>query len=89
MTGMLRLCVALAGLAAPLAASAASYEFLAAPQTNLNRIYRQETALHQRDFKAEGFEWIDYRDAESSVLAFLRRGKNPDAPVNLSKVVMF
>ena len=40
MTGMLRLCVALAGLAAPLAASAASYEFLAAPQTNLNRIYR-------------------------------------------------
>jgi 1,4-alpha-glucan branching enzyme len=45
---------------------------------DLNRIYRQETALYQRDFKAEGFEWIDYRDAESSVLAFLRRGKNPD-----------
>ena len=45
---------------------------------DLNRVYRQETALHQRDFKAEGFEWIDYRDAESSVLAFLRRGKNPD-----------
>ena len=45
---------------------------------DLNALYRSEPALHQRDFKAEGFEWIDFRDAEASVLAFLRRGKNPD-----------
>ncbi|MGE4537102.1 MAG: 1,4-alpha-glucan branching protein GlgB [Desulfovibrio sp.] len=44
---------------------------------DLNRVYKEETALHQRDFKPEGFEWIDYRDAEASVLAFLRRGKAP------------
>ena len=45
---------------------------------DLNHLYRTQTALHERDFKAEGFEWIDYRDAEASVLAFLRRGKRHD-----------
>jgi 1,4-alpha-glucan branching enzyme len=45
---------------------------------DLNALYRSEPALHQRDFKTEGFEWIDFRDAEASVLAFLRRGKNPE-----------
>lgn len=45
---------------------------------DLNRLYKTEPALHERDFKAEGFEWIDYRDAEASVLAFLRRGKEPE-----------
>jgi len=45
---------------------------------DLNRLYRTEPALHERDFRAEGFEWIDFRDAEASVLVFLRRGKNPD-----------
>jgi len=44
---------------------------------DLNRLYRDQPALHERDFKAEGFEWIDYRDAEASVLAFLRHGKTP------------
>jgi 1,4-alpha-glucan branching enzyme len=43
---------------------------------DLNRLYRAEPALHERDFKAEGFEWIDFRDAEASVLVFLRRGKH-------------
>lgn len=42
---------------------------------DLNRLYRTEPALHERDFKAEGFEWIDFCDAEASVLVFLRRGK--------------
>ena len=45
---------------------------------DLNRLYRTEPALHERDFKAEGFEWIDFRDAEASVLVFLRRGKHAD-----------
>ncbi|WP_428569788.1 MAG: 1,4-alpha-glucan branching protein GlgB [Solidesulfovibrio sp. DCME] len=45
---------------------------------DLNHLYRAQTALCERDFKAEGFEWIDYRDAEASVLAFLRRGKRHD-----------
>jgi 1,4-alpha-glucan branching enzyme len=40
---------------------------------DLNRLYRTEPALHQRDFSPEGFEWIDANDNDNSVLTFLRR----------------
>ncbi len=40
---------------------------------DLNRLHREEPALHELDFSGEGFEWIDFRDADSSVLAFLRK----------------
>jgi 1,4-alpha-glucan branching enzyme len=40
---------------------------------DLNRYYRNTPALHELDFSAAGFEWVDCSDAESSVLAFLRR----------------
>ena len=40
---------------------------------DLNRIYCGERALHELDFSPEGFEWIDFRDADSSVIAFLRK----------------
>ena len=42
---------------------------------DLNVFYRAEPALHQRDFQAEGFEWIDCHDAQNSVLVFLRRNQ--------------
>jgi 1,4-alpha-glucan branching enzyme len=41
---------------------------------DLNRLYRDTPALHDLDFKHEGFEWIDWKDADSSVLCWLRRG---------------
>ncbi|MDJ0646723.1 MAG: 1,4-alpha-glucan branching protein GlgB [Flavobacteriaceae bacterium] len=41
---------------------------------DLNRLYRKEPALYQKQFSAEGFEWIDYNDAENSVLAYIRKG---------------
>jgi 1,4-alpha-glucan branching enzyme len=41
---------------------------------DLNRLYRAEGALHQRDCDPAGFEWIDGSDSEQSVLAFARRG---------------
>lgn len=41
---------------------------------DLNGVYRETAALHELDFSAEGFEWIDWQDAESSVLCWLRRG---------------
>ncbi len=41
---------------------------------DLNRLYREAPALHQRDCDAAGFEWIDGSDSEQSVLAFARRG---------------
>jgi 1,4-alpha-glucan branching enzyme len=40
---------------------------------DLNRIYRDEPALHEIDFDWQGFAWIDFRDAENSVLSFIRR----------------
>jgi 1,4-alpha-glucan branching enzyme len=45
---------------------------------DLNRLYREEPALHEGDCAAWGFEWIDCTDAEASVLSFLRRGRHPD-----------
>jgi 1,4-alpha-glucan branching enzyme len=39
---------------------------------DLNRVYRDTLALHQLDFSAEGFDWIDFKDADSSVFCWLR-----------------
>ena len=41
---------------------------------DLNALYRATPALHERDFDAQGFEWIDHQDAERSVLSFARHG---------------
>jgi 1,4-alpha-glucan branching enzyme len=41
---------------------------------DLNRLHRAEPALHALDFDPQGFEWIDCRDAEQSVISFARRG---------------
>ena len=48
---------------------------------DLNRLYRAEPALYQVDFAAEGFEWIDCSDAQSSVIAFLRKPRGGGAPL--------
>ena len=45
---------------------------------DLNRVYRETPALHEVDFRPEGFEWIDFRDVDNSVVSLLRRGKNPE-----------
>ena len=39
---------------------------------DLNRLYRRYSALHQRDFSGDGFEWIDCEDRDQSVLSFIR-----------------
>ncbi|MFA5138992.1 MAG: 1,4-alpha-glucan branching protein GlgB [Elusimicrobiota bacterium] len=44
---------------------------------DLNRLYRGETALHALDFDPAGYEWIDANDSDSSVLTFMRKGKDP------------
>jgi len=44
---------------------------------DLNRLYREETALHELDVEPEGFSWIDASNAEGSVLAYFRRGRDP------------
>ena len=45
---------------------------------DLNRIHRQEKALHELDCEAGGFEWIDANDSAQSVLTYLRKGRSPD-----------
>jgi len=45
---------------------------------DLNRVYRQQPALHALDFSPAGFEWVDANDHEASTLAFLRRAGNGD-----------
>jgi 1,4-alpha-glucan branching enzyme len=43
---------------------------------DLNRLYRTEPALHQFDFDARGFEWIDCEDADTGVISLLRHGQS-------------
>jgi 1,4-alpha-glucan branching enzyme len=40
---------------------------------DLNHLYREEPALHALDFAFEGFEWIDFHDAEKSIVSFIRK----------------
>jgi len=42
---------------------------------DLNTFYRGTPALHEVDFAAEGFQWIDCCDSQNSVIAFLRKGR--------------
>jgi 1,4-alpha-glucan branching enzyme len=41
----------------------------------LNHLYRSQPALYECDHEHAGFEWIDFRDADSSVVSFIRKGK--------------
>ncbi len=45
---------------------------------DLNTLYRGEPALHELDCDAAGFEWVDCKDSQRSVISFLRRGSNPN-----------
>jgi 1,4-alpha-glucan branching enzyme len=45
---------------------------------DLNRLYREIPALHELDCEAAGFEWIEGNDSENSVIAFVRRGREPE-----------
>lgn len=45
---------------------------------DLNAFYNSEPALSVQDFSWDGFEWVDFRDVENSVLSFLRKGKSPN-----------
>ena len=58
---------------------------------DLNRLYRDEPALHELDFEPAGFEWAEHGDAEHSVLGILRHAQSgaPSilAMLNLSPMV--
>ncbi len=48
---------------------------------DLNRLYREEPALHVRDCDHRGFRWVIVDDAEHSVFAWLRLGPDDTAPI--------
>ena len=48
---------------------------------DLNRYYTQQPALYQLDFAKEGFQWVDFHDADASILCFLRCGIEPHQQV--------
>ncbi|MEJ2253589.1 MAG: 1,4-alpha-glucan branching protein GlgB [Nitrospirota bacterium] len=45
---------------------------------DLNHLLRREPALYEVDFDHPGFEWIDFSDADTSVVAFLRKAREPE-----------
>ena len=45
---------------------------------DLNRLYVTEPAFHEIDFEPDGFEWIDFRDVDTGVVAYIRRSKDPE-----------
>ena len=49
--------------------------------TDLNGIYRNQPALHEKQFNADGFEWINYGDSENSVLSYIRKGNSENDDV--------
>ena len=47
----------------------------------LNNLYRNEPALYERNFLADGFEWIDTMDRENTVVSYARKGDRSEDTV--------
>jgi len=45
---------------------------------DLNRLYRNEPALHQLDFHPEGFQWIDCNDSVQSTISLMRKTRSSE-----------
>jgi 1,4-alpha-glucan branching enzyme len=58
---------------------------------DLNILLRDEPALYERQFKQDGFEWVDLNNRQESVIVYRRKGKDPDEELlvilNLTPVV--
>ncbi len=46
---------------------------------DLNSFYKNEPCLYEVDFSCNGFEWIDFADAKSSIISFIRKDKNSNS----------
>ncbi|EAQ42223.1 1,4-alpha-glucan branching protein GlgB [Polaribacter sp. MED152] len=54
-----------------------NYEVHKGAQTlvkDLNKLYKTEPALFEKQFSHEGFEWIDHSDHQNSVMTYVRKG---------------
>jgi 1,4-alpha-glucan branching enzyme len=55
------------------------YDFHAGIQEvikDLNKVYKNNPALYEKQFSSDGFEWIEYNDQENTVLTFIRKGRD-------------
>ena len=50
---------------------------------DLNRLYKSEAASHEKDFAADGFEWVNCQNTGTNVLSFLRKGEKSARPLLL------
>jgi 1,4-alpha-glucan branching enzyme len=44
---------------------------------DLNKLLRNEPALHEVDFEGSGFEWVDCHSRDDSRLVYIRKAKDP------------
>jgi 1,4-alpha-glucan branching enzyme len=59
---------------------------------DLNRLYRHTPPMHEVDFAAAGFDWIDWQDRDSSIFSWIRRdrsGNSVACVANLTPVVRY
>ncbi len=43
---------------------------------DLNRLYQNHPALYEKQFEADGFEWINHQDHQNAVMVYIRKGNN-------------
>ncbi|KAF2336819.1 1,4-alpha-glucan branching protein GlgB [Flavobacterium ginsenosidimutans] len=59
--------------------------------TDLNQLYKSQPALYEKQFRGDGFEWINYSDHQNAILSYIRKGNNPDENIivvcNFTQVV--
>ena len=48
---------------------------------DLNKLYRKEAALYEKQFDSQGFEWLDANDWERGTLSYLRKGNEHTEPL--------
>ncbi|HEX8978519.1 MAG TPA: 1,4-alpha-glucan branching protein GlgB [Parasulfuritortus sp.] len=48
---------------------------------DLNHLYQTRPALYRHEFDWQGFEWIDFHDANQSVISYLRKGQEGELVV--------
>ncbi|SCX89193.1 1,4-alpha-glucan branching enzyme [Nonlabens sp. Hel1_33_55] len=54
----------------------ADHKGILATITDLNKLYKKQPALHEKQFDADGFEWISHEDADNSVISYVRIGND-------------
>lgn len=47
----------------------------------LNHVYCNELALHEKDHEPGGFEWVDHNDSAQSILSFVRKSSSTSEKV--------